>query len=161
MSNSSHTIGQSINNKVLKRLLQYFIASVLLVTGIGKLLDVPGFIEVLKTYNIFPHSILPFIAVGLVLTELRLAETLFRGVFLFKAAIFSIGLHGMFTIVSIITLLRDLEIPNCGCFGVFWARPLTWITVLEDLFMIMASCGLAYLANRNSRPFNSIPGNKF
>ena len=46
--------GQSITNKIVLRFLQYFIASVLLLTGIGKLLDVPGFVDVLITYQAIP-----------------------------------------------------------------------------------------------------------
>jgi len=32
--------------------------------------------------------------------------------------------------------------PNCGCFGVFWARPLSGATLIEDLVM----AGLSILA---------------
>ncbi len=143
------------------KLLQYSIASILLATGIGKLLDVPGFIEVTKAYQVFPHEPLPFIAVSMVLIELKLSETLFRGTRLFEAALCSIALHLIFTIWSAIALLRGLAISNCGCFGVFWARPLTWLTVFEDIIMVGASYGLAYLAHKDSRPFNTISKNGF
>lgn len=46
--------GQSITNKVVLRSLQFFMASVLLLTGIGKLLDVPGFVQVLIAYQTVP-----------------------------------------------------------------------------------------------------------
>jgi hypothetical protein len=161
MSNFFHTIGPLTGSEILKKLLQYSIASILLATGIGKLLDVPGFIEVIKTYQVFPHWALPFIAVGMVLIELRISEALFRGAQLFEAALFSIMLHSIFTAWSAIALLRGLEILNCGCFGVFWARPLTWLTVFEDIIMIGASYLLACLAHKDNRPFNSIPKNRF
>jgi len=161
MSNFFHTIGLLTGNEIFKKLLQYFIACILLATGIGKLLDVPGFVEVIKTYRVFPHWALPFIAVSMVLIELRLSEALFRGNQLFEAALFSIGLHSIFTIWAIIALSRGLEIPNCGCFGVFWARPLTWLTVFEDIVMVGASYLLACLAHKDNRPFNSIPKNRF
>jgi len=132
-----------------------------LATGIGKLLDVPGFIEVIKTYQVFPHWSLPFIAIIMVLIELRLSEALFRGTQLFEAALFSIGLHSIFTIWSTIALLRGLEILNCGCFGVFWARPLTWLTVFEDIIVVGASYLLARLAHKDKSPFNSISKNRF
>ncbi len=157
MLNFFHTIGPLTGSEILKRLLQYSIASILLATGIGKLLDVPGFIEVIKTYQVFPHWTLPFIATMMVLIELKLSEVLFRGKKLFEAALFSIGLHSIFTIWSTIALLRGLEILNCGCFGIFWARPLTWLTVFEDIIMVGASYLLARLAHKDNRPFNSIP----
>jgi len=40
-------------------------------------------------------------------------------------------------------------VPNCGCFGVFWARPLTFITVAEDVFMVGISVLLFKLLQRN------------
>jgi len=146
---------------MLKKLLQYSIASLLLATGIGKLLDIPGFIEIIKLYQVFPTWALPFIAVCMVLIELRLSEALFRGTRLFEAALCSTALHAIFTLWSMIALFRGLEILNCGCFGVFWARPLTWITVFEDIVLVGASYSLALLAKKDNRPFNSIPGNKF
>lgn len=161
MSNFFRTIGPLTGNKILKKLLQYSIASILLVTGLGKLLDVPGFIKIIKTYQVFPHWTVPFVAVAMVLIELKLSEALFLGKKLFEAAVFSIALHAFFTLWSIVALLRGLEILNCGCFGVFWARPLTWITVFEDIFMVGASYLLACLAYKDNRPFNSIPKNRF
>jgi hypothetical protein len=130
---------------VIQRLLQYTIASILLVTGLGKLLDVPGFVQVLATYQAFPTWMLQPIAVTLVLGELRLAEWLFWGKRLSQAALTSLGLHVLFTGWAVVTLFRGIEVPNCGCFGVFWARPLTWITVGEDLFMVGISFALYQL----------------
>ena len=40
---------------IVQYALQYFIATVLLATALGKLLDVPGFVRVLKTYRSLPQ----------------------------------------------------------------------------------------------------------
>ena len=66
--------GQSITNKIVLRFLQYFIASVLLLTGIGKLLDVPDFVDVLITYQAIPGWGLHLVAITMVLVELRISE---------------------------------------------------------------------------------------
>ena len=129
-------IGQSMANKTLEQGLRVFIASVLLLTGIGKLLDVPGFIKVIDTYKIVPIFLQPVVAVSMVLIELKIAENLFRKLNLKLTVLAATGLHIGFTLLATITLLRGIEIPNCGCFGVFWARPLTYITVGEDIFMV-------------------------
>ncbi|MEK9627772.1 MAG: MauE/DoxX family redox-associated membrane protein [Nitrospinota bacterium] len=123
-------------SKTLVRVLRYFIASVLLLTGIGKLLDVPGFIKVIETYQIVPSSLQPAVAVSMVLIELKIAENLFRSLSLKLTALAATALHIGFTFLATITLIRGIEVPNCGCFGVFWARPLTYITVGEDIFMV-------------------------
>jgi hypothetical protein len=57
------------------------------------------------------------------------------------AAVTVVLLHMMYLVWLLVALLRGLEISNCGCFGVFWARPLTWYSPLEDLVLV----GLAIL----------------
>ena len=71
-------IGPLTASKKLELGLRYFIASVLLLTGIGKLLDVPGFIQVIDTYKIIPTFLQPAVAISMVLVELKIAENLFR-----------------------------------------------------------------------------------
>ncbi len=124
-------------------------------------MDVPGFIEVLSTYQFFPDWTLPVIAVLLILFELRLAEWFLFGKNIVVAALLSVLLHSGFTLFSTITLLRGLELPNCGCFGVFLARPLTWLTVVEDLVLVGMSFCLLMLAlkeRENNRVSSREPG---
>jgi hypothetical protein len=130
----------------MRRVLQYGIASILGLTGLAKLLDVSGFAQVLSTYQALPSWALRPVAVLLVLVELRLAEWLASGKHLPQAALTSLALHSAFASWSAVTLLRGLAVPNCGCFGVFWARPLTWSTVGEDLILVLLSLGLYLLA---------------
>ncbi|MZH14889.1 MAG: hypothetical protein F3742_08990 [Nitrospinae bacterium] len=129
-------IGQLMASKTIEKVLRIFIASVLLLTGMGKLLDVPGFIKVIDTYRLVPETLQPLVAVFMVLIELKIAENLYRNLSLKITALAATGLHAGFTLLATITLIRGIEVPNCGCFGVFWARPLTFITVGEDIFMV-------------------------
>lgn len=144
-------IGPLTASEKLEPVLRYFIASVLLVTGIGKLLDVPGFIKVIDTYKIIPVFFQPAIAVAMVLVELKIAENLFRKINLEITALAATALHICFTILATTTLLRGIEVPNCGCFGVFWARPLTLLTVAEDILMVGVCVLLFRLLQRNER----------
>lgn len=134
--------GPLMRNKILFRSFQWFLVLLLFMTGIGKLLDVPGFIQVLRTYQALPEWALPIVAIGLVLLELKTAEWLMRNKTLILGAMASLALHSMFTLLTLVTLFRGLEIPNCGCFGVFLARPLTGWTVVEDLVLVAISFGL-------------------
>ncbi len=131
------------------RTLQYFIAAVLLATGIGKLLDVPGFQDVLRTYQALPEWTIIPVSIGMVIVELRLAEYLIFGKNLGRAAVLSLGLHVAFTLWAAMTLIRGIQVENCGCFGVFYARPLTWGTVGEDLFMVAVSTALWFCVKRH------------
>jgi hypothetical protein len=131
-----------------RQLLRFAIAGVLLVSAAGKLLDVAGFTDVLKTYEAFPDAILLPLAIGIPLTELALALWLFSGQFLAAAAITSVVMHFVYAVWSAVSILRGLHLSNCGCFGVFWPRKLGWTTVAEDLLLVAASFALATLARR-------------
>jgi hypothetical protein len=61
-------------------------------------------------------------------------------------------LHIGFAAWAAIALLRGLHIPNCGCFGVFLARPLGWYTVLEDGVVVCVSLLLAWLVRPQEHP---------
>jgi Methylamine utilisation protein MauE len=112
---------------------------ILLATGIGKLLDVAGFIDVLRTYSLIPEWGLSATAVSLIVVELRIAERLLIGRGARQAALESVLLHLVFILVLVRTLWLGIPVPNCGCFGVFLARELTWWTVVEDGMMLLLS----------------------
>ncbi|MBC8283410.1 MAG: hypothetical protein H8E32_06310 [Nitrospinae bacterium] len=142
-------IGPSTPSEKVELGLRLFIASVLLLTGVGKLLDVQGFIKVIDTYRVVPTFLQPVIAVFMVVVELKIAENLYRKISLKFTALAATVLHFGFTLLAIFTLLRGIEVPNCGCFGVFWARPLTYITVIEDIFMVGVCFLLFKLAKKD------------
>jgi hypothetical protein len=129
-------------------LLRLFLGLVLLATAAGKLLDVPGFAEVLRTYQAFPDAALRPLALAVPLVELALAVWLFSGRRLAAAAALAAVLHGIYAIWAAATLLRGLRVPNCGCFGVFFARPLGWRTVAEDGVLLGLSVWLLVLARK-------------
>ena len=128
--------------------LRLFVGLVLLATAAGKLLDVEGFARVLGTYEAFPEGSLPPLAVAVPLVELGLALWLFSGRNRAAAAAAAVGLHAAYAGWAAATLLRGLRLANCGCFGVFFPRPLTWRTVVEDLAMAGASAWLFAIARR-------------
>lgn len=132
----------------VRQLLRFAIGAVLLVTAAGKLLDIPGFMDVLKTYEAFSDSILLSLALAIPLAELALALWLFSGQFLPAAAVTAVVIHFAYAVFSAVSVLRGLRLSNCGCFGVFWPRPLGWSTVAEDLVMTAASFGLVVLARQ-------------
>ena len=130
--------------------LRFAIGAILLVSAGGKLLDIAGFAGVLKTYAAFPDAILLPLSLAIPLAELALALWLFSGQFLAAAAAASVVMHFLYAAWSAISVLRGLRLSNCGCFGVFWPRPLGWTTVLEDLVLMAASLALAILARKRS-----------
>ena len=65
-----------------------------------------------------------------------------------RAAAASAAMHLAYTVWSAAAILRGLRLADCGCFGVFLARPLVWRTVAEDLVMTGLSVALVALARR-------------
>lgn len=122
-----------------------FIGLILISTGVGKGLDMAGFVSVLEGYQFLPYWLSVIFAYTLPFIELGIGISLliaFKPVF---TAWLAVGLHSLMLNVVLITLYRGIEVANCGCFGVFLARPLTPLTAFEDIVMLVMSC-LALLA---------------
>jgi len=115
------------------------IGVLLVATGVGKSLDMPGFALVVADYDLLPSSLVPVAAYTLPFFELATGACLLTRAQLRTAAWSAIGLHLLLLTAVIITLGRGLQIANCGCFGVFLARPLTVQTGIEDAAMLALS----------------------
>lgn len=132
--------------KTLLIVTRWFIAIILILAALGKMLDLKGYYDVLITYQLFPDFTLWPIVIFMPLLELFIAFSMISKWQLHNGALASILLHAAFAVVLVFELLRGTQIPNCGCFGVFMARPLTWATPVEDIMMI----GLSYFIYRSS-----------
>jgi methylamine utilization protein MauE len=129
--------------------LRVVIGVILLATAAGKLLDVSGFARVLGSYQAFPGWSLTPLACAIPSVELGLALWLFSGLGLRAAAAASLAMHLAYGAWSAVSLLRGLKLSNCGCFGVFLARPLDRVTVVEDGAMAALSAALLLLARKH------------
>jgi len=118
---------------------RWFVGLVLIATGTGKVLDIPGFVHVLAAYDLLPSSGNVALAHTLPFLELATGICLLTRIKLLAAAWAAVGLHVVLLGAVLATLWRGIEIANCGCFGVFLARPLTGQTVAEDVLMLAVS----------------------
>lgn len=118
--------------------------SVFAVTALAKLLDIQGFANVLGGYRLFPPSLLAPIGLALALAELAVAIGLTRRATSRPAALAALVISLGFAVLLMFTLWRGIALANCGCFGVYFARPLQPWTPAEDLVL----AGLALLALR-------------
>lgn len=116
--------------------IRWFFVLLLAAASTGKLADMPGFYAVIKSYALLPDTMIFVSAWALALSELGLALWLAIGKRVYVAALIVIALHVIYLAWLSIALARGLDIPNCGCFGVYWARPLTWFTLLEDFILL-------------------------
>jgi hypothetical protein len=105
-------------------------------TALAKLLDIQGFAAVLAQYRLFPGPLLAPLGLGLALAELAVAVGLARPATLRPAAAGAMLLALVGGLLLLVTLARGIDLANCGCFGVYWPRPLRPWTPIEDLALI-------------------------
>lgn len=127
--------------------LRLLFSALLLVTGCAKLLNISGFAAVVDRYAVLPSTLTVPGAWTLAIAELGLGLWLLSCWRLAAAATATIALHILYLAWMLAALVRGLSLPNCGCFGVYWPRPLTWYSPLEDLVLV----ALAILLWRTSR----------
>ena len=127
------------------RVLRWVLGLLLALTALGKSLDLAGFADVIGTYKVFPSSLWWVVAVSMTTAEWVLAGWLLSGRRPVRASAAAALMHLVFTGWATVTLLRGISVPNCGCFGVFLARPLGWHTVVEDA-VVTGVCLLALWA---------------
>ena len=53
-----------------------------------------------------------------------------------QAALSTVLLNGIYAVWMAISLARGLDLPNCGCYGVYFPQPLRWYSPLEDLVLV-------------------------
>lgn len=119
---------------------RYFLGLLFVSTAIGKLLDNRGFAHVIDNYQLgIPDVALLEFALAISLLELVIGINILRGRALSKNVLATLGFHLGYAGLAFVTLLRGIALSNCGCFGVFLARSLTWSTVGEDLMLAAIS----------------------
>ena len=138
--------------KFLRWILQFLVGGILLASALGKSLDMPGFIEVLKTYEAFSSSLLKPLAITVTGVEFLLGVWVLSGYQLSWSALMGALLNTIYALWVSITLLRGLTLRNCGCFGVFFPQPLTWLTPVEDVIFVGFCVVLAYLSQTEKSP---------
>ena len=119
------------------RILRLLFAALLLVTGGAKLLDIEGFAAVVDSYALLPALLITPSTWALAIMEIGLGLWLLSNRRLGAAAVLLIALHLLYLLWLMVALARGLSLPNCGCFGVYWPRPLTWFSPLEDLALLL------------------------
>lgn len=129
----------AVNSFLRRDFPRYFVGFILIATGLGKVLELAGFVTVIEAYRLVSHRVAVALAYSLPLIELGTGFFLVIGRFLLSGASLAVGLHAVMISAVVITLARGIPVDNCGCFGVFFARPLSYTTLIEDLVMLVMS----------------------
>ena len=133
----------------MQRLLRVIVGGIFLASALGKSLDLPGFVKVLVTYHAFPDWTLWPIAFFITGIEWVLGVWILSGWRLAIGSLAGLVLNLAYTMWMTLSLLRGLDLPNCGCYGVFFPQPLRWYSPLEDLVLV----GMCYALWKSARKF--------
>jgi len=131
----------------MKTSLRIVLGLILLAASIAKLSNMPGFVAVLHSYHIFPQGLHWPAAIIISGSELIAGSWLCWGRYLRQAAWTSLILHSVYAAFATFMLLRNIPILNCGCFGSYLERPLSWMTVGQNLLLVALSLLLIRLAS--------------
>lgn len=137
--NDLHRKAPSMPYRIVScRMLRAGLGALIFATGAGKMLDIAGFAQVIDTYQFgFGMDALLAIAITIASIELLLGIWMLSGWHLARAAIAAMALNAGYFVLMTSSLLRGLELDNCGCFGVYFASPLRWYSPLEDMALIV------------------------
>jgi hypothetical protein len=135
---------------LLTGLSRLFVGGILLASALGKSLDLPGFVEVLVTYRAIPMPLLW--PTGLMITALEwlLGVWILSGWRLTTGGLAVAVLYVIYALWMTVALLRGLNLPNCGCYGVFFPQPLRWYSPLEDL-AVVGMCYALWSSGRKTK----------
>jgi hypothetical protein len=120
---------------------RFAVGSLLLIAGVGKLLNLQFFRKLLSSYEILPSLMVPSLSIAFPVTELITGIAILLDLFDPAAQLLAAVLFGLFVIAIVVNLVcRQREIP-CGCFG-RGQDAISWRLVIRNLALV----GLAFLS---------------
>ncbi len=141
----------SLVRYIRSSLARHLLGLILIATGFGKLLDIPGFVQVLANYQLLPPWGNVAMAYALPFIELSTGFGLLTATYLRTAASSTVILHIMMLMAASVTMWRGIHLDNCGCFGVFLARPLGIQTLIEDSILFLLSLWILFRSTRYTK----------
>ena len=92
------------------------IGGIFLTAGLAKISDPVRFMFTLREFNLFPKTVIPFLAIYLPWLELLLGLFLVMGLLYRTSALMLACLNFLFTLAILSVILRGIVV-DCGCFG--------------------------------------------
>lgn len=116
----------------------------LLISGAAKATGRLKFEQSLYTFGFVPVAIVRAMSFAVPSTELLLGLMLILGLFARESAIATAFLISTFSVGVILNLLENRRI-ECGCFGSFSEKPISWWTVGRNLILVAGAALIAIL----------------
>jgi len=126
-----------LDNRWVELACRFFVGGVLIYASIAKIQHPAAFAGVVNDYRLLPLPASNLLAIGLPWIELLTGLALITGVWRAEAALVAVGLLGVFIAALSINLYRGLEI-ECGCLSLSGGRDISYLTVAEDVVLLVA-----------------------
>ena len=109
---------------------RWILGLLLLAMALGQALDPAGHLDIMETYRLGHDGISAVVAVALFAAEVVGGTLLLlrRRPGEAVALVAAVG----WTVVGVQAFARGLELPNCGCFGVYLSQPLRWWVLVQN-----------------------------
>ncbi|MFA3782618.1 MauE/DoxX family redox-associated membrane protein [Melioribacteraceae bacterium 4301-Me] len=140
--------GQFSYSNLIYNSFYYLLASVLIFSGIAKIIDVNPLIEVLQQIKL-PNDLVIVIATILPITEIGLGIMLLLKIKQRTAIKITAILFMVFLLFSIYEMLSGIE-KDCGCFGNAIKSEFGWGMVGRNAFLLLLSIVVLERENRNA-----------
>lgn len=117
--------------------LRIFLGAVFIWASVPKIIDPPGFAEILKNYQILPLVLLNPVAVLLPWIEALCGLSLIFGRLIRGGALIFVVLMAIFAALTAFNIYRGLDV-NCGCFSVATTETSAsqWFNLLRNLVLL-------------------------
>jgi uncharacterized membrane protein YphA (DoxX/SURF4 family) len=117
---------------LLKYILTLMPAYIFFFSSITKVNDYSKHLEVVKSYNILPHSLIKFVTTTMIIVELFASVIVIIDIATFYGIICLIFLTLIYTLAIQINLLRGRRDLSCGCGGVLGDHKLSYKLVIRN-----------------------------
>ena len=135
---------------ILKYVARGLIALVFLYSGYQKLsVPLANFEEILRMYEIFPEFSIGLLSWSVPVAEILLGASIIFGLFKPLNYLASTAFFATFIIVLSRTLILQIPLDDCGCFGEGISLPL-WGTLLIDIGLFLLSAWLLFSPAKRS-----------
>jgi len=133
------------NNQVLLNVARFVLAGIFILSAIGKLVEPrEEFIALVKSFAVIPDGLAVVYATLLPWVELLTGVMLVLGFYVRWAAVLSLLMLLSFVIAIIFVLIRDGNLDDCGCFGIFSIQELPEALIARDGFFMVLSALLLF-----------------
>jgi hypothetical protein len=127
----------------LMRAMRDFMGAFFIIFGGFKLINIHAFVEAYSTYDIIAQKsrlygyVYPFL-------EIMLGILYLNNLYLRYVAIFTIILMTV-SAIGVAKALMSKESIMCACLGVVFKVPMTYVTLFEDIVMIIMAFGMLFI----------------